>query len=95
MNQMEFSTSDYGLANWLVFNRVELLGAVELPNEYRKNFVFLYEDRILELAEEWGEPFSEPDTEPARTCKKFFRAHAYIKKNLRESIRVSDIARPT
>lgn len=91
----DYTTSDYGLANWLVFNGVELLGAIELPNDTRKNFVFLYEDRIPELVEAWGGPFSEPDTEPARTCKHFFKSHMYIKKNLRESIRVTDIARPS
>lgn len=91
MNQNEYTTSDYGLANWLSFNGVELLGAVELPNETRKSFVFLNEDRLEDLIADWNTPVSQE----AVVCRRFFKAHTYIKRNLRESLRVSDINRPS
>lgn len=85
-----FTTQDYGLANWLVFNRVTLLGAVEYPGDSRKNFIFLPSDRIAELIQAWGEPLSLPTSEPARTCKRFFNAHSVIKRALKESLNVGD-----
>lgn len=91
MNQNEYSTSDYGLANWLAFNGVELLGTVELPKETRKSFVFLNEDRLVDLIADWNNPVSEQ----AEICKRFFKAHTYIKRNLKESLNVQDIARPS
>lgn len=91
MKLNEYPTSDYGLANWLVFNGVELLGTVELPNETRKSFVFLSDDRVEDLINDWNRPVSEQ----ADICRRFFKAHTYIKRNLRESLRVSDVARPS
>lgn len=83
-----FTTTDYGLANWLVFNRIQLLGTVHYANDSKKSFVFLYSDRIPELEAQWGPPLSNPETEPAKTCKKFFSAHSIIKKALKDSIDV-------
>lgn len=91
MQSNEYTTSDYGLANWLSFNGVELLGTVELPNETRKSFVFLNEDRLPDLITDWNNPVSEQ----AVICRRFFKAHTYIKRNLKESLNVSDIARPS
>ena len=88
MQQENYTTKDYGLANWLVFNRITLIGTVEYPGDTRKAFVFLNSDRIPELVKEWGDPSSVPSHEPARTCKKFFSAHSIIKKSLKESLSI-------
>jgi len=86
-----YTTQDYGLANWLVFNRVILLGTVEYSGDTKKHFVFEETDSIPALIEEWGPLFSLPNSEPARTCKKFFQAHSVVKKALRESLDVSSV----
>ena len=88
MTNENYTTQDYGLANWLVYNKITLIGAVAYPNETRKSFVFIWSDSIPQLEEEWGPPFSVPNTELARTCKKFFAAHSIIKKALKESMDV-------
>lgn len=85
----EYATQDYGLANWLAFNRVTLLGTVKYPNSTRKSFVFVWEERIPDLEQAWGKPFDTPETEPALTCKKFFQAHSLIKQALKESYDIS------
>lgn len=85
-----FTTQDYGLANWLVFNRVELLGTIEYPNDTRKTFVFSPSTRLDELVEDWGEPTTLGVSENARICKKFFQAHSIVKKALKESLPIND-----
>lgn len=85
-----FTTEDYGLANWLVFNRVVLLGAVAYPNSPKKKFVFMDSQRLADLVKEWGLPTAMPSTEPAKTCKRFFIAHTVIKRALKDSLDVTD-----
>lgn len=87
MPNQNFTTADYGLANWLAFNRVELLGAIEYPGETRKSFVFSYSDKLQDLIDDWETPHSEL----AQICKRFFQAHTLIKKSLKESMSVTDV----
>lgn len=82
-----YSTQDYGLANWLVFNGIELLGTVEFPGDTRKSFVFVTRYDVNRLVEEW----QSPDTDEAAICKAFFKAHTIVKKNLKESLNVADV----
>lgn len=86
-----YKTQDYALANWLVFNGVEFLGAVEYPPDTRKSFVFNYTANLDELVEQWGPPRSMPQTEPAQTCKKFFFAHTTVKNALKESLNAAEV----
>ena len=89
MNPNEnFTTQDYGLANWLAFNRTELLGAIEFPGETRKSFVFLNSPGIPSLVKEWEDPRSTDGV----TCKRFFQAHSLIKKALKDSLDVSRLS---
>lgn len=82
----KYTTQDYGLAAWLVFNRVELLGAIEFPGETRKSFVFVQTDYMPGLIEEWESPL----TEEAQAAKRFFKAVTIVKSALRESMSVED-----
>lgn len=91
MPSNKFTTTDYGLANWLVFNRVELLGAVEIPPETRKSFVFTNQEDMDYLVQEW----QAPTTDEAAICKAFFKAHTLIKKTLKESLNVQEFAGPS
>lgn len=84
MQQEEFKTEDYGLASWLVFCRVTLLGAVQIKNNPRKKFYFLYVDSIPKHVEEWNSGVSDEII----TCRKFFKALNTVKHALRESIDV-------
>jgi hypothetical protein len=77
----KYTTEDYGLANWLLFKGVEFLGAVAYPDNPRKSFFFIKPDNLEELTDEWF----NPTTEEAKICKKFFKAHTIIKKELRDS----------
>lgn len=86
-----YKTQDYSLANWLVFNGVEFIGAVEYPPDTRKSFVFKHTADVEYLVEQWGPPRSLPTVEPALTCKKFFFAHTEIKKALKESLNANEV----
>lgn len=81
-----YSTQDYGLANWLLFNGLEFLGCVQYPGDSRKSFVFINEDSVSELTDEW----KHPQTETGRLGKGFFRAHTAIKRALKESFDAQD-----
>lgn len=85
MRNENYVTDDYGLANWLVYNKVTLLGAVAYPNEQRKKFVFLPTSNIDELLIEW----QTPTTDVANICKRFFTSHTVIKKALKESMDIA------
>lgn len=96
---MEYSTDDYSLANWLVFNGVEFLGAVEYPQahnhreedcrhpSHRKRFAFLGDEKLEYFINEW----SFPSKDETKICKAFFRAHSIIKKALKDSLDASKI----
>lgn len=88
MHQMRnYSTQDYSLANWLVFNGVELLGTVEYPGDTRKSFVFVSQPKLADYIEDWTEGHSETRD----ICKRFFQAHTIIKKALKESLSVDEV----
>lgn len=87
MRDNKFTTTDYGLANWLVFNGIDLLGAVEYPPDTKKSFVFLASTELDDLVSDW----ETPTTELAQTCKSFFHAHREVKSALKESLNVKDV----
>jgi hypothetical protein len=81
----EYKTTDYGLATWLVFNRVTLVGTVAYPGDDKLKFVFLVSEPITNLVEEWERPRSAD----ARAFKRFFVAHTIVKNALKESYDIS------
>lgn len=90
--QQNYATQDYGLANWLVFNRVVLLGCVKYPGESRLSFVFQSHPDLDFLIEDWGQPHDAGGTDSAKTAKRFFKAHTIIKSALKEPLNVEDLA---
>lgn len=81
----DYKTTDYGLAMWLVYRRVTLLGTVVFSNETYKTFVFLKNDSTEDYVEEWESSHKEEVT----ICRRFFMAHNLIKKALKEPVSVS------
>lgn len=85
MEKMEdYKTTDYGLAMWLVYRRVTLLGTLARPTETYKTFVFLKNDSTEEYVHEW----ESSHREEVVICRRFFMAHNTVKKALKESVNV-------
>lgn len=84
----QLTTSDYGLANWLVFSGLYFLGAFEVPPYPRKSFVFQVDpETAQELIEDWA----LQNTREAEVCRAFFDAHQQIKWSLKESVDASKL----
>lgn len=80
METKTYETSDYGLAAFLVFRKMTLLGAVGTKNSPRFKFIFVDNDDRQDYVDEWN----ELDNEVSLTAKRYFWSMGVVKRSIQE-----------